>query len=79
MEECHERQEVLRLLRQLEAKVAAAVGLSMVYSSPALRTKYNFRRCALARSDVAHCVESCKLELFKQTNVSSERLRVALR
>lgn len=44
VEECHERQETLRALRQLEAKVAAAVGLSMVYSSPSLRSKPDFRR-----------------------------------
>jgi hypothetical protein len=44
VEECHQRQEVVRLLRRLEASVAASLGLAMVYSSPSLRTKPDFRR-----------------------------------
>ena len=43
--ECHDRQATLKRIVLLEASVAAALGLSMVYSSPALRAKPEYYRC----------------------------------
>ncbi|CAL5229048.1 g12297 [Coccomyxa viridis] len=37
--ECHDRQATLKRIQLLEASVAASLGVSMVYSSPALRAK----------------------------------------
>ena len=42
--ECHDRQATLKRITLLEASVAAALGLSMVYSSPALRAKPEYYR-----------------------------------
>ena len=43
--ECHGRQATLKRIQLLEASVAAAVGVSMVYSSSALRAKPEYYRC----------------------------------
>ena len=43
--ECHGRQATLKRIQLLEASVAAAVGISMVYSSSALRAKPEYYRC----------------------------------
>ncbi len=48
--ECHDRQATLKRIQLLEASVAASLGVSMVYSSPALRAKpgyYRFLPCWL--------------------------------
>ena len=43
--ECHGRRATLKRIQLLEASVAAAVGVSMVYSSSALRAKPEYYRC----------------------------------
>ena len=48
--ECHDRQAMLKRIVLLEASVAAALGLSMVYSSPALRAKPEYYRCVSSLS-----------------------------
>ena len=42
--ECHERSEAVRRLKRLEAAVAAALGLAMVYTTPVLRVSDDYRR-----------------------------------
>ena len=42
--ECRDRQATLKRIQLLEASVAASLGVSMVYSSPALRAQPEYYR-----------------------------------
>ena len=49
--ECHDRQATLKRIQLLEASVAASLGISMVYSSPALRAKPEYYRYCILPCD----------------------------
>lgn len=51
LSECHDRQATLKRIQLLEASVAASLGVSMVYSPPALRAKPEYYRYRPLKED----------------------------